>query len=269
MSGRDIPIIFSGPMVRALLSGRKTMTRRLVKSEIPPAPAMDAINPANKAKHPAPYFDAYCSERKTPSNPRGMSRNWCWWTRDDRQCLPTINVRFQPGDRLWVRESLKHVTSDPVTAEPCSLHCYMANVPNGMDSANPYEDNYLFPGEFSALKPKSIPSIHMPRWASRLTLVVTSVKVERIGDISEQDAIAEGVSAYRAGWSVKEAAEAFLRGTEAAVETKEGSTAQRLFYLLWASLHGKESWQQNPFVVAVSFRVIKANIDAPEARAAA
>ena len=104
---RDIPIIFSAPMVRALLDGCKTMTRRL------------ATSPLRKAR---------------------------------------------PGDRLWVRESLKHVSSDPVSAEECSMHCYAASIPPGMTSANPYEPNYLFPDDGApALKPKSVPSIHMPR----------------------------------------------------------------------------------------------------------
>jgi hypothetical protein len=207
----DIPIIFSGPMVRALLGGGKFMTRRL------------ATSPLRKVK---------------------------------------------PFDRLWVRESLTHITSDPVTAEDCSLHCYTASIPPGMDSANPYEDNYLIAGEFAALKPKNIPSIHMPRWASRLTLIVHEVKFENIRDISNADAIREGVASWRSGWSQKEAALAFLNGTEAAAETEQGTVAQRLFYLLWTSLHGEDSWKENPEVVALSFRVIRANVDAPEALAA-
>jgi hypothetical protein len=209
---RDIPIIFSGPMVRALLGGGKVMTRRLATS-------------------------------------------------------PLRDVK--PFDRLWVRESLTHVTSDPVTAEDCSVHCYTASIPPGMASANPYEENYLFPDDGTPnLKPKSIPSIHMPRWASRLTLIVHEVKFENLCDISNADAIREGVGTWRAGWSQKEGALAFLRGTEAAFETDQGGVAKRLFYLLWTSLHGEDSWKQNPEVVAISFRVIRANIDAPEAMAA-
>lgn len=196
---RDIPIIFSGPMVRALLDGRKTMTRRLATS-------------------------------------------------------PLRNVK--PGDRLWVRESLKHVTSDPVTAEDCSVHCYMASIPPGMESANPYEDNYLFPDDgVPALKPKSVPSIHMPRWASRLTLIVSGSKVERLQNISPEDAAAEGHKRLEG-----------LRGPD--VEEVHRDAARDWFSDLWVSLHGVDSWKANPEVVAIRFKVIRANIDAPEALAA-
>lgn len=196
----DRPIIFSGPMVRALLAGRKTMTRRLASS------------PLRKA---------------------------------------------QPGDRLWVRESLKHVASDPVTAEPCSLHCYMANIPAGMDSANPYEDNYLFAEEGDvALKPRSIPSIHMPRWASRLTLAVTGVKVERVQDISDEDAKAEGIAWCDAfeWWHCDPNRDGAGPG--------HCSSPANAFLGLWLTLHGEESLAENPEVVAISFRVIKSNIEA-------
>ena len=262
---KDIPIIFSAPMIRVLLDGRKTMTRRILKS-VPPAPAMDAIHPNNVARHAVPYLDAYCSEHHTDANPRGMSRNWCWWTRDDRQCLPTVNVRYAPGDRLWVRESAAFIWPDEVQPERKQdrIPEYRADT-----------DGKCLPGDWPDEEkgdpdcPKWCSSIHMPRWASRLTLIVTGVKVERVQDISGADAMAEGVETWRAGWSQKESALAFLRGSEAAHETKDGTVAQRLFFLLWTSLHGDKSWAENPEVVAVTFRAIKANIDAPEARLAA
>jgi hypothetical protein len=255
--GKDIPIIFSGPMVRALLEGRKTMTRRILKAEMPPAPAMDNVHPSNTPRHPAPYFDSYCGEREDSSNPRGMSRNWCWWTRDDRQCLPTVNVRYAPGDRLWVRENFLPFDRDHVIGGV--RYAYGADTKPGSESDQIRKD-YGY---------KWTPCIHMPRTLSRLTLVATGVKVERLQDISDADAIAEGVEVWRAGWSDNQAGLAMLRGIEAAEATRNGSTAQRLFYLLWRSLHGPDSWLANPFVVALTFRVIKANIDAPEARFAA
>lgn len=219
--GRDIPIIFSGPMVRALLEGRKTKTRRIF---VPPAP-----------------FDV-----------------------GDDVAIQLATGEFKPryavGDRLYVRENFAYVgTCDP------GFLTYQATYPG--DLAHLGIENV--PATLKEAGYKWTPCIHMPRALSRLTLIVTGVKVERLQDISDADAISEGVLAWRDSWTEKQAAEAFLRGIEASIETKEGTVAQRLFYLLWTSLHGREGWTKNPFVVAVTFRAIKANIDAPEARAAA
>lgn len=239
-TSKDLPIIFSRPMVRALLEGRKTQTRRIIKGGLPPAPAMDAINPKNVARHAAPYFDSYRGQRRTPENPEGMSRNWCWWTRDDRQCLPTINVRYQPGDCLWVRES--HRLTDCECIEACRGpgHVWYDATEEGYRNVS---------------SNKLRPSIHMPRWASRITLEVTSVKVERLQDISEKDAIAEGCAGRL--------------GPNPDFPDEWDPSPQEEFSELWKSLHGKDAWEANPFVVAITFRVIKANIDSPEARAAA
>lgn len=90
--------------------------------------------------------------------------------------------------------------------------------------------------------------IHMPRWASRLTLIVESLRVERLQEISEEDARAEG---------------AMLEYGEGAKISK-----RRAFELIWKHINGETSWAANPWVAAIGFRVIKANIDAPEAQAA-
>jgi len=114
----------------------------------------------------------------------------------------------------------------------------------------------------------SVPSLHMPRWASRLTLIVTATKIERLQDISEEDAIAEGIS------------EIHTQNTFGVPKRMYGvqvdggyafycSSARESFMSLWCDLHGPDARNKNPEVVAISFRVIKANIDAPEARGAA
>lgn len=104
------------------------------------------------------------------------------------------------------------------------------------------------------------PSIHMPRWASRLTLIVTGAKIERLNDISEDDARAEGCPLDQDGNSYDP--------PPARADCRQ-DYARYSFRNLWASLHGAASWDANPWVVALAFKVIKANIDAPEARIAA
>lgn len=197
--------------------------------------------------------------------------------------LTKQEVRFAVGDRLWVRENWRPATWDSDCSfwieypadgtrskavngdgaeELCERLCAELDrrgVP--VDGAGNYAEG-----------PKCKPSIHMPRWASRLTLLVTAVKIERVQDISEEDAKAEGMvfvdhglnryGQQCEGWhSDKAEAE---RGPDFCL-----GTARFAFGNLWEKLHGPDAWAQNPFVVAITFRVIKANIDAPEAREAA
>ena len=256
---KDIPIIFSGPMVRALLDGRKTMTRRIVKN-VPEPPAMDAIYPGNEPKHPVPYLDAYCSERATHQNPRGMSRRWCWWTRDDRQCLPTVNVRYAPGDRLWVRENHAFVGG----GDPGLLLC----------AADWRETAARHRCENAGTPPKWTPSIHMPRSASRLTLIVTGVKVERLQDMSPEDAIAEGMKGItKDGKMVKYGlpdSDGLPGNDDFGWHWHEWRISPvDALEKLWRSINGDDAWTANPYVVALTFTVHKQNIDTlPKADAA-
>lgn len=174
----DRPIIFSAPMVRALLAGRKTQTRRIIRDAVPEAPGMDQVHPKNQVRHAAPYLDAYCGQPRTPANPRGMSDRWCWWTRDDR-CGVQFKVGYQPGDRLWVRESL--ALKEDGGVQWATYAADGAWVKSGIVRIDPRK-----------IGNKPRPSIHMPRWASRLTLSVTEVRVERLQAISDEDVRAEG-----------------------------------------------------------------------------
>lgn len=247
---KDIPIIFSRPMLRALLDGHKTQTRSILKPQL----VCESHKPWPDSPEPVPSIDedgVHCAtcgagielDNRRESGVRG------------------IPLRFAAGDRLWVREAVAWINNSEF-GKP-SYWEYRADT-----------DGTCFPGDWppeckdDPERPRWRPAIHMPRPASRITLIVTGVKVERLQDISNEDAIAEGVASWRNDWSVKEAATAFLQGSEVAAETKEGTVAQRLFYLVWAEINGRDSWAKNPFVTAITFRVIKANIDAPEARAA-
>lgn len=221
---KDIPIIFSGPMVRALLEGRKTQTRRI------------AVVSRKLSEESSP--GKYSSRTKLMDSP---------WK------------RTAIGARLWVRERAwfdKEII-DAVGCRRCFFEGGEVRFEDGRFGNSPghsgsYTEEVL--NLNSSLKLR--PSIHMPRWASRISLVVTSVKVERLNDISEADCFAEGVTGEIT--------------TEGTGETRPfGPAALMNFGALWERLNGEGSWLANPFVVAITFRVIKANIDAPEARAAA
>jgi hypothetical protein len=241
----DIPIIFSGPMVRALLEGRKTMTRRLARTE-----------------------------RKIPG-PGSLGGD------SDRIERPSLWQKVKAGDRLWVRENFLPFDRDHVIGG--IRYAYGADTILGSESDKIRKD-YRY---------KWKPSIYMPREVSRLTLIVTGVKTERLQDIGKEDAIAEGASCrprcngFRSahnGWSmdwsrVGQFSE-FATGGPGPLQERDIALgdAQSAFGAFINMLHGGQRWNmpgkpmplwdQNPFVVALSFRVIKANIDAPEARAA-
>lgn len=245
------PILFSAPMVRALLEGRKTQTRRILK-DVPEAPGIDEVVHANP-KHAAPYLDAYCGGRRTPENPRGMTQWWCWWTRDDRPCEQFKIPYGVPGDFLWVRESwhLVHVGGGRG---------------GGIDPFNSYDEIYLADGHskhftfegdddpflrFASDRPR--PSMFMPRWASRLTLEITDVRVERLQDISETDAIAEGCGDY---------ARSFPKDDPIHETQSRLMWPERAYRVLWEQINGPGSWDANPWVVALSFKVHRRNVDA-------
>lgn len=229
---KDRPILFSGPMVRAILEGRKTQTRRVLN----PQPSKDTVGfqrVAHDAKSGVPIFEALNADGKPISAfPKG---------KDFVTPYPTI--RFAPGDRLWVRESVtKHPMPNILTGEPTDAIIAAYAADDG-DVVDEYEFN-LAPW----WKGKGgLPSIHMPRWASRLTLAVTDVRVQRLQDISEDDAQAEGID-----WDDGHG--------------RLHPTARLAFNSLWDSINserndGMFAWDANPWVVAVTFETIKCNID--------
>lgn len=186
------PILFSGPMVRALLDGTKTQTRRIMKPDYCQATEFKTIDELGNAWFVS-GFDGY--QFKCPYG--------------------------QPGDRLWVRETFMDIPDH----FPGNLH-YRA-------SATPADEEWL-KGEGHNWKP----SIFMPRSASRVTLEVTGIRVERLNDISEADAKAEGAQPIAHPNFPKLAAGKYVRG----------------YKQLWESINGPGSWAHNPFVWVVEFR---------------
>jgi len=211
----DRPIIFSGPMVRALLAGRKTQTRRLLNPQ-PDTFLVDGAECKVEAVHV--QGDAL------PRVATGL-------------CLTSQKVPYAKGDRLYVRETWngqQYAVEDEGPA-------YTGTQPYAAD----------FKGT-PVLKWK--PSIHMPRWASRLTLLVDDVRIERLQAISRADAIAEGLSL--ASSQIEE----FWRWPKPYHENLWLSPPAAYRHL-WNELHGPDAWDANPWVVALTFRVERGNID--------
>jgi len=188
------PILFSGPMVRAILEGRKTMTRRILK----PRKGLTVADVVARGK---PHDLAYRCTREQVREP-------VW----------------EVGDTLWVRERIAIVGN----TDPGFVLYY----------ASGYEDECRRHGFDEPWPPEGslrwLPSIHMPRWASRITLRVTGVKVERLQEINEDDAEAEGVTPlYAAGWPSREHIGGFRKA--------------------WCEIHSIALWEMNPWVSAISF----------------
>lgn len=194
------PILMSEPMVCAILDGRKTQTRRVVK-----------------ITHRTPGLAA-CLEPFDPSEVR-----------------PKVAAELcpygAPGDRLWVRETW---------AAP---HFFDGHAPSAIT-----RDAHI---HFAASEKRGgllwRPSIHMPRWASRITLDVTGVRVERVQEISHEDAIAEGCAGH--DWV---ASSPYIAGPH----TDAGELPDEEFQRLWSAINGPESWAANPWVWVVEFRRI-------------
>lgn len=197
---KERPILFNEGMVRAILEGRKTQTRRVVK--------------------PQPDFvtDERWPARFTPQDA------------DLGRLGKVISCRYgQPGDRLWVRETTKEDVPGSV-----SLAIYDADYAHVMDESGAH-------AEWWYSKPVC-PSIHMPRWASRITLEITDIRVERLQDISGEDSAAEGVTGPI--------------GSSRAYGVVTKQFARDQFMRLWESINGPDSWHLNPWVWVIEFERI-------------
>lgn len=230
---KDKPILFSGTMVRAILreiecpGTGKTQTRRILKCGMPEPPSIDNVV-HHPARHERPYLDAY-----------NKTSWWCWWTRDDRPC-EQFDAKYAVGDLLWVRETWCHTGTG--VWKPSDVH--MAG-----------DGKIIYRADNDDRSAGWFPSIFMVRSASRLTLEVTDVRVERLQDISEADALAEGVTKVREHCYV-------IRGFDYDTAGLCHSSATTPYAKLWDYINGADAWETNPFVVAISFRPHLINIDA-------
>lgn len=166
---------------------------------------------------------------------------------------PSPWQRVKPGDRLWVREAFQIV---PATAY---RGCGVALTVNPTERA----DSAIYRAGWDRSIPPWRPSIHMPRWASRMTLIVEATKIERLQDISEADAKAEG--AEPGADPVRISGEVAMLRPDMAFNPPLILSMRRGFEILWRSLHGADAWDENPEVIALTFRVVRQNIDHMEA----
>jgi hypothetical protein len=215
----DRPILFSAPMVRAILAGTKTQTRRVVK-------------PAHKAWMDQP-----------------VTHQLGEW---DKRPLPYGKT----GDRLWVRETSRaHELTDKeaeadtfgvierlgLEVPPCGLDGVVYAADNAfreIENSREASERWMKMNAYRGMQGATVPAIHMPRWASRITLEVTGVRVERLQDISEADAMAEGVH-----YSLLEK-----------IQAGQDRWARHAYKKLWESIHGPGSWDLNPWVWVVEFK---------------
>lgn len=212
MITKEHPILFSGPMIRALLSGTKTQTRRVVK----------------------PQPDRYIvSFEKLGNDWKPVWGVACMPTEEANRCIRCpCGV---PGDKLWVREAWRPLGRIRGGNWEGCLE-YRAD-----HTSVPLDSRTFWPASMFWTPEKAThwrPSIHMPRWASRITLEVTDVRVERVQEITGEDARAEGVDAIPA------APAAFTHRTS--------------FAKLWNSINAKRGygWDLNPWVSVVEFRKV-------------
>jgi hypothetical protein len=213
------PILFSAPMIRALLNGSKTQTRRIVKlPHLNPLGLWEATTIGGKGI-------------KTASGMESIEQTALWHTR-------TGDILGCPygyaGDQLWVRETF--------CPDWCDKPIYKADGGSAIDAGYSKE-------------PRWKPSIHMPRWASRITLEITGVRVERLNDCSEADAISEGIE--RVGGVASVSPWRNYRIGEEGEMSLHCSAPTRSYMSLWESINGASSWAANPWVWVVEFKVVK------------
>lgn len=229
-------MIFNSEMVRAILDGRKTQTRRIMKVQ---------PKPCNHANWPD-----YSPDPQWKSYPGG----WCCavcangTTIDHRHHAKGITCPYGTvGDRIWVRETFQGPLFDYEQMESYLEDSSKFEKPEFCQYA---ADGKPAPEYYDAddnLRHGWRPSIHMPRWASRILLEITDVRVERLREISQADAETEGVGKlkkgfwknYQPGW------------------TEFQLTARGSFATLWKSIYGDESWYADPWVWVIEFKRVE------------
>lgn len=234
------PLMFSAPMVRALLAGKKTVTRRPVTWR-PKAFAPPATEPGD---HPgAPTWEPLDRHTVMHEHPDGAVCG-----------APVIRCPALAGDRIWARETWAPVLRDDPRTGKRNPDAHEVTRPDGTRAHVAYRASSSFEwcdGDgFAVERSCWTPAIHMPRWASRITLEVTSVRVERLHAIDDADAEREGVRFFDPEhlWDPD------------IVWDPRPFTPREVFAGLWGLINGDESWRANPWVWRIEFRRVGAEV---------
>ena len=232
---QEHPILFSGPLVRAILDGKKTQTRRIIRP---------------------PHGIGWVAGGPIIRTAADLADPWFRWEREQSFAeLEFRDVRCplgKPGDRLWVRETWRLTDFASYDTDR-----YSAAVEMRADGARPFRKE----GGPEMLHERCDwrPSIHMPRWASRISLEVTDVRVQRLQEITEAEIGTEGVRLDDGGVAACafERAEYYQSGG-----SPIGGRSPEVcgFAALWDSIYGRSaggSWGENPWVWAVSFKRVQ------------
>lgn len=221
------PVLFGQQMLRAILGGQKTQTRRVVKPQPPTPEAVRALAGIDYCWLPPSWPGAKHHRVGGP----------VWAVRKLMQQEPELVCPFgKPGDRLWVRETTVNVEEHgyigPVYAESdegrALLNYGLAPAPDDCVEVEPHELTLR-------------PSIHMPRSMCRLVLEITAVRVERLQAITEADAVAEGLSQTESG--------SWLPGP--------CDHPEWAFHQLWSQVYGEPAWEANPWVWVIEFKRVE------------
>ena len=227
-SAKAQPILFSAPMIRALLAGSKTQTRRIMKPQ-----------PEHLQHHKWKGKLIY----------EGEHRMWCWkdqiydglWDFESDRAALAKHAPYQVGDLLWVREGLHRPDGDPWLYRADNQPVMVAK-----------EDETAMLVWTHHKRQDHCPSMFMPRWASRITLEVAGVRCQRLQDITEKDARAEGIQVLPL--QSEDDPSAWWQSSPGVHQDR---TARGSFIQLWDSINGKGAWSRSGWVWAYSFRQVE------------